>query len=116
MKVSALGVEEQRVNVIIDLADRKSAAQLLGDAYRVEVRIIVWEDSDVVKIPTSSLVRRGEQWAVFVVDGERARLRNVELGRRNGTEVQVLKGLEAGERLVLHPSDELAEDTRVASR
>ena len=72
-KVSALGVEEQRVNVVIDFVDPGDAARALGDSYRVEVRIVVWEEPDVLKVPAGSLFRRGEEWAVFVIDGGRAR-------------------------------------------
>ena len=71
MKVSALGVEEQRVNVIIDFADEGESARL-GDGYRVEVRIVIWRDPAVLKVPVGSLFRRGEEWAVFVVDHGRA--------------------------------------------
>jgi HlyD family secretion protein len=116
MKISALGVEEQRVNVVIDFADPAEARAALGDGYRVEVRIVVWEAADVVKVPTSSLFRRGETWAVFTVDGGRARLRPVEVGRRNGQEAQVLSGLTAGERVIVHPSDTLADGSKVAAR
>ena len=72
-KISALGVEEQRVNVIIDFADPATARKALGDAYRVEVRIVVWEEADVLKVPVGSLFRRGDDWAVFLIDGGRAR-------------------------------------------
>jgi HlyD family secretion protein len=116
MKVSALGVEEQRVNVIVDFQDPGEAQQVLGDGYRVEVHIVVWEAPDVVKAPTSSLFRRGDDWAVFVVEEGRARLRPVQIGRRNGLEAQVLDGLRAGERVVVHPADTLADGQRVAPR
>jgi len=112
LKISALGVEEQRVNVIVDFVDLKQAAAL-GDGYRVEVRVAVWEGKDVVKAPTSSLFRQGEQWAAFVDDGGRARLRTVEVGRRNGSEAQILSGLNAGERVVIHPGDTLHDGRRL---
>ncbi|HVR70124.1 MAG TPA: efflux RND transporter periplasmic adaptor subunit [Vicinamibacteria bacterium] len=116
MKVSALGVEEQRVNVIVDFDDATEAWRALGDGYRVEVRIVIWEADGVVKAPTSSLFRRGDRWAVFVVEGGRARLRAVELGQRNGLEAQVLSGLAPGERVVVHPADTLEDGGRVAPR
>jgi HlyD family secretion protein len=116
MKVSALGVEEQRVNVVIDLDDPGAAGRVLGDAFRVEVRIIVWQDAEVVKVPVGSLFRRGEDWAVFAVENGRARLRVVEIGRQNGTEAQVLKGLEPAQPVVLHPPDTLGDGMRVAER
>jgi HlyD family secretion protein len=115
LKISALGVEEQRVNVIIDFEDPKQAIPL-GDGYRVEVRVVVWEGRDVVKAPTSSLFRQGEKWAVFVVEGGRARLRMVEVGQRSGFAAQILSGLTPGERVVVHPSDTLRDGARVRPR
>ncbi len=115
LKISALGVEEQRVNVVIDFEEQAQAAAL-GDGYRVEVRVVVWEGGDVVKAPTSSLFRQGEKWAVFVAQGGRARLREVEVGRRNGLEAQILAGLAAGDRVVVHPSDTLRDGGRVRPR
>jgi HlyD family secretion protein len=116
MKVSALGVEEQRVNVVIDVAEPADAERTLGDAYRVEVRVVVWQAEDVVKVPVGSLFRRGEGWAVFVVDGGRARLRVVTLGQRNGEEGQILDGVEPGQTVVLHPPDTLTDGMRVTAR
>ena len=116
MKVSALGVEEQRVNVIIDFDDPAGAAQALGDGYRVEVRIVVWQEQDVLKVPVGSLFRRGDDWAVFVVEDGRARLQIVELGQRNSDEAQVVSGLDAGQAIVLHPPDTLADGARVTER
>ena len=115
-KISALGVEEQRVNVIIDFVDPGTASQSLGDSYRVEVRIVVWEAPDVLTIPVGSLFRRGNDWAVFVIDAGRARTQLVELGQRNSTEAQVTKGLEAGQPVVLHPPDTLRDGVRVTER
>jgi HlyD family secretion protein len=108
MKVSALGVEEQRVNVV------EEAWKALGDGYRVEVRIVIWEAKDAVKVPTTSLFRSGEGWSAFVVEGGRARARAVEIGRRNGLEAEVLKGLAPGETVIVHPSDRIADGARVA--
>jgi HlyD family secretion protein len=115
MKVSALGVEEQRVNVILDLVDA-AAARALGDGYRVEVRIVMWESDDVLTVPTGSLFRRGDQWAVFVVAGNRAELRSVELGHRNSDAGEIVKGLEPGDQVVLHPPDTLEDGARVRRR
>jgi HlyD family secretion protein len=112
-KVSALGIEEQRVNVIIDL-DAPPAA--LGDGYRVEARIAVWSGRDVAQIPSSALFRDGAAWAVFVLDGDRARLRVVEAGRRSGLTTQITAGLEAGETIILHPGDAVADGVTVAQR
>jgi HlyD family secretion protein len=116
MKVSALGVEEQRVNVIIDFTEPAEAVRALGDSYRVEVRIVIWQAEDVLKVPVGSLFRRGDDWAVFAVDEGYARLRTVQLGQRNNDEGQILKGLDTGQTVVLHPPDTLADGARVAPR
>jgi HlyD family secretion protein len=116
MKVSALGVEEQRVNVLIDFADPAAAATTLGDNYRVEVRIRVWHAGDVLKVPTGALFRHGEAWAAFVVADGRARMQVVTIGQRTATEAQVLDGLAAGAHVVLHPPDTLADGRRVTPR
>ena len=115
-KISALGVEEQRVNVIIDFVDPARASRSLGDSYRVEVRIVVWEEPDVLKVPVGSLFRRGDDWAVFVIENGRARTELVELGQRNSTAAQVTKGLDAGQPVVLHPPDTLRDGVRVTER
>jgi len=116
LKISALGVEEQRVNVIIVFDDPREAWKSLGDGYRVEARTIVWERTGVVKVPTGALFRHGESWAVFAVEGGRARLKSVEVGQRNGLEAEVLKGLSPGELVVAHPSDAVRDGVRVARR
>ena len=116
MKVSALGVEEQRVNVVMDFEDPLEAWSALGDAYRVEVRIVVWEEGSVLRLPTTSLFRHGEDWAVFAVAGGRATLRRVEIGRRNGAHAELRSGLAEGATVVLHPSDTLEDGSRVTRR
>lgn len=115
-KVSALGVEEQRVNVIMDFDDDRAAWKAMGDAYRVEVRIAIRRAESVVKVPTSALFREGEQWAVYVVEAGRARRTVVELGQRTSTEAEVLAGLRDGQPVVLHPPDTLADRARVTVR
>ena len=115
MKVSALGVEEQRVNVLIDFDD-PAAAGRLGDGYRVEVRVVMWSEPDVVKVPVGGLFRRGDAWAAFVIDGDLVRLQPVQLGQRNDVEGQVLGGLMPGQTVVLHPPDTLADGARVNVR
>jgi len=115
-KISALGVEEQRVNVIVDFADPATAANSLGDAYRVEVRIVAWEEPDILKVPVGGLFRRGDAWAVFRIDDGRARTQPVEIGQRNSTEAQVTGGLDAGHPIVLHPPDTLRDGVRVIER
>ncbi len=115
MKVSALGVEEQRVNVLIDF-ENPSAATRLGDAFRVEVRVVVWREENVVKAPVGSLFRRGNDWAAFVINGEQVHLVTAELGQRNDEEAQIVKGLSAGQTVVLHPPDTLTDGARVGVR
>jgi HlyD family secretion protein len=115
MKVSALGVEEQRVNVLIDLDD-PSSAKRLGDGYRVEVRVVVWQEDDVVKVPVGGLFRRGNDWAAFRIEGEQVHMQPVELGQRNDVEAQVLKGLSPGQMVVLHPPDTLMDGARIRVR
>jgi HlyD family secretion protein len=116
MKVSALGVEEQRVNVIIDFVDPATAGKALGDAYRVDVRVIIWREDNVLKVPVGALFRRGEAWASFVTEGDRAHLTTVMLGQRNATEAQVGNGLTQGQTVVLHPPDTLMDGARVKTR
>ncbi len=115
-KVSALGVEEQRVNVIVDFEDPREAWEALGDAYRVEVAIVVWERDSVIKVPTSSLFRDGDGWAVYAVEEGTAVRRTVELGQRNGLEAEILAGLSEGERVIVHPSDKIEDGVAVAER
>jgi HlyD family secretion protein len=115
-KISALGVEEQRVNVILDFKDPAGAWTALGDAYRVEIRIVIWEAADVVKAPTGALFRSTDQWAVYVVEDGRARRTRVELGQQTGQEAEVLSGVGEGARVVLHPPDTLEDGARVEER
>ena len=116
MKISALGVEEQRVSVLIDFEDSFEAWKRLGDGYRVEVQVIVQEAKDVIKAPTGSLFRNGENWAVFKAENGVARLRTVEIGPRNDSEAQVLKGLAKGDVVIVHPSDSIKDGVRIAPR
>jgi HlyD family secretion protein len=116
MKISALGVEEQRVNVLVDVPELPPEARQLGDAYRVEIRVVTWQADDVVKVPVGTLFRRGADWAVFVLDNGVARLQMVQIGQRNDTEAQVTSGLSVGQTIVLHPPDTLENDTRVVIR
>jgi HlyD family secretion protein len=112
-KISALGVEEQRVNVIGVL---DSIPTRLGDRFRVEVRVVLWEEDAVLQVPSSALFRRGSEWAVFVVEGGRARERVVRMGQESGSDSQVLEGLAAGELVVRHPTDRVMEGVRVRGR
>jgi HlyD family secretion protein len=117
LKVSALGVEEQRVNVIADFIDPIEKRKQLGDAYRVETRIVVWEAADAVKVPAGALFRdpTGE-WAVFALRDERAVLTPVKIGHSNGLEAEVLSGLATGDRVVLHPSDRVTSGVQIKGR
>jgi HlyD family secretion protein len=115
-KISALGVEEQRVRVIVDFAAPREAWQRLGDGYRVEARFVLWEGDDVLQVPTSALFRHGVGWAVFAVKNGHARLTPVETGQRAGLATQVLSGIAAGARVVSHPDDKISDGTRVKPR
>ena len=115
-KISALGVEEQRVNVIIDFAGSNDAARALGDGYRVEVRITVWDQPEVLKVPLGSLFRRGSGWAVFAVRNDRVRVQEIRVGQRNGEDAEILAGLSEGERVVVYPPDTLVDRARVTIR
>lgn len=115
-KVSALGVEEQRVNVIVDFVEPPDRRPTLGDAFRVEARIVLWEQEDVLRVPTSALFRQGDGWAVYQVVEGRASLRSVKIGRRNGLEAEVLEGVQPGDRVIVHPSDKIAQNVKIVAR
>jgi HlyD family secretion protein len=116
-KISALGVEEQRVNVVIEFRDPAAAWAALGDAYRVEVRVVLWEGQNVLKVPTSALFREGEKWAVFAVQSDgRVRRTVIDIGHQTGQEAEVLSGLTEGAQVVLHPGDKVADGARVRPR
>ncbi|HEY5914795.1 MAG TPA: efflux RND transporter periplasmic adaptor subunit [Verrucomicrobiae bacterium] len=102
-KVSALGVEEQRVNVIADLTTPPEQRRNVGDAFRVEAKIVTWEAADALKVPVGALFRQGDEWATFVLEDGCARLRKVKTGRSSGTETQVLEGLKPGDQVILYP-------------
>jgi HlyD family secretion protein len=112
-KVSALGVEEQRVNVVLDFAEPLDKVQTIGDAFRVEARIIVFEQKNALRVPVAALFRDGEGLAVFVVEGGTARKRAVKAPRRNTTQAMVEDGLQPGERVVVYPSDALRDGATV---
>jgi len=112
-KISALGVEEQRVNVICDLVTPVAQRATLGDEYRVEARIVVWESVDTLIVPAGALFRREGGWRVFVIDGSRARERTVRVGRGNGVFTEVLEGVTSGETVIVYPGDRIRSGTRV---
>jgi HlyD family secretion protein len=115
LKVSALGIEEQRVNVIIDFAG-EDGWEKLGHGYQVETRVVLWEGENVLTVPLTALFRDGEQWALFVEEDGRAALRRVEVGQKNGVFAEIREGVAAGENVVMHPSDRVSNDTRIRSR
>lgn len=115
-KVSALGVEEQRVLVISDFISPADMWQRLGDGYRVEARFILWQQQDVLQVPASSLFRHKNGWAVFVVENGYAIIREVKVGQRNGLLAQVLEGVNEAELVINHPSDEVDDGRRVKLR
>jgi HlyD family secretion protein len=115
-KVSALGIEEQRVNVIIDFTSPKEAWSRIAHGYQVDARIVLWRGSEVLKLPLTALFRESDKWAVFVEHEGKASKRQVTLGRRTGLEAEILSGLSAGERVVVHPGDKIAEGVEIEAR
>ena len=115
-KISALGVEEQRVLIISDFTSPAEQWQRVGDGYRVEARFILWYEDDVLQVPASSLFRYKEGWAVFVVENNNAERRVVKVGQRNGLTAQILDGVSEGEAVVNHPSDDVEDGRRVKQR
>jgi HlyD family secretion protein len=115
-KISALGVEEQRVNAVIDIVTASEQWKAVGDGYRVDARIEVFSQDDAVKVPTGALFREGERWAVFAVAQGRARKRVVQVSRRNGVEALVEEGLAPGDLIIVYPSDAVQDGVRVVPR
>jgi HlyD family secretion protein len=114
LKVSALGVEEQRVKVRVDFVNLPPG--LLGDRYRVEARIETWSGSDVLQIPTGALFRKGNEWMTFVVEGGKAKLTKVEIGHTHGVTAEVKAGVSEGQQVILHPPDTVGDGGRVTPR
>jgi len=112
-RMSALGIEEQRVNVVVDLDEPRARWERLGDGFRVEVHIVAWEAADTLLIPQGATFRQGDGWAVFVMEGGRARLRKVTVGQRGAHDVEVKEGLAPGELALLHPSDRVTDGIRI---
>lgn len=115
-KVSALGVEEQRVIVLSDLEAPPAAVRALGDRYRVEVRVAVWHADDVLRVPSGALFREGGVWKTFVLRDGVARRATIEAGRSDGKLTQVLGGLQDGERVLLHPPDSVTDGSAIQER
>ncbi|NDF01308.1 MAG: hypothetical protein EB034_24030, partial [Verrucomicrobia bacterium] len=112
-KVSALGVEEQRVNVVVDLLTPVEERLSLGDNFRVEGRVIMWEEARALKVPSGALFRRGPDWAAFLLTTNQVQLRLVKTGRTSGAETQVISGLKEGDEVILYPGDRLRDGQRV---
>ena len=116
-RISALGVEEQRVPVILDILSSHDQWKRLGDGYRVVAEFIIWEGDEVLQVPSSSLFRTvGEQWALFVVNNGTARLRNVETGQQSGLQTQIINGVTARESVITHPDERIEDEVKVATR
>ena len=115
-KVSALGIEEQRVNVIIDITDSPEKWERLGHGYQLDARVVLWENDDVLKIPLTALFREGNTWSVFVEQSGRAKVQNVEIGQQNGLEAQIKEGLSEGSQIILHPSNRIVDGVRIRHR
>lgn len=116
-RISALGVEEQRVPVIVDILSPHEQWKRLGDGYRVVAEFIIWESDEVLQVPSSSLFRTaGEQWALFVVDDGTAQLRKVETGQQSGLQTQIVSGLESGESVITHPDERIENEVKVEIR
>ncbi len=115
-KVSALGIEEQRVDAVFELISPPEARDGLGDGFSVFLRIVEWQTDDALQVPLSALWRDGSDWAVFVAVDGAAQRRTVEIGQQNSRTAQVLSGLEAGEIVITHPGDDIADGTRIANR
>ncbi len=112
-KISALGVEEQRVNVVVDIVTPLEQRRNLGDSFRVEAKAIVWESNHALKVPTSGVFRRGNAWAAFVLRQGKATLVPVMAGRSSGAEIQILAGLSEGDEVILYPGDRIVDGQRV---
>lgn len=116
-RISALGVEEQRVPVVVDILSPHQEWAQLGDGYRVVADFVIWQGDNVLQVPSSSLFRTaGDQWALFVVEGGTARLRKVEAGRQSGLQTQIVAGLQPGESVITHPDERIEDEVRVEAR
>jgi len=115
-KFSALGVEEQRVNVLIGFTSANPAEKGLGHGYRVEAQIVIWQQADTLVVPSSALFRNGKSWSVFLVKAGQARQQQVVIGKNNGQQAEVLSGLEVGDQVVLYPSSDLTDGQKVKQR
>jgi HlyD family secretion protein len=115
-KLSSLGVEEQRVLVIVDMTSPPDVWRVLGDGYRLEAHFVVWEGKEILQVPASALFRLGTKWAVFLEDSGKARQRIVEIGQRNGLTAEILSGLKEKEKVIAHPDDSIGDGALIRRR
>jgi HlyD family secretion protein len=115
-KISSLGVEEQRVFVVVDITSSDKNEKALGDGYRLEASFIIWEGKDILQVPASALFRKQDGWAVFVVKNNKALHREVKVGQRTGLAAEILSGLSEGEEVISHPDNSIEEGTRIRPR
>jgi HlyD family secretion protein len=116
LKVSALGIEEQRVRVTIDFADPPEVWSRLGHDFRVIVHVVTWSADDALTVPVGALFRKGDDWALFAIENGRAHTTIVKIGHRNNRLAEVIGGVSRGAQVVVHPSDRISDGTRVAQR
>jgi len=114
-KISALGVEEQRVFVVVDLTDPLATRPTLGDNFRVEAKIETWSGKGILKVPAGTLFQRGANWQTFVVEGKSAKLQNVTIGRSNGLETEIVEGLGEGRRIIVYPGDQITDGASIVA-
>jgi HlyD family secretion protein len=115
-KVSALGIEEQRVKVLLDFEGAKEDRARLGHDFRVFVRIHVYENKQAVRVPLAALFRRSGEWAVYIIEDGIARERRIEVGERNPSYAEIVSGLNEGDRIILHPNDKVSDGVKIAAR
>ncbi|MCG7958992.1 MAG: efflux transporter periplasmic adaptor subunit, partial [Candidatus Thiodiazotropha taylori] len=115
-KISALGIEEQRVNVIIDFTSPHKEWNRIAHGYQVDARIVLWRGKQVLKIPLTALFRDGKQWSVFIEQDGLAEQRQITIGYRTGFEAEVTEGLNPGERIIVHPSDKIKQGVLLEGR
>jgi HlyD family secretion protein len=115
-KISSLGVEEQRVLVIVDITSPPQKWNILGDGFRMEAHFIIWEEKNILQVPASALFRSGTEWAVFVEEKGKARKRMVEVGQKNGLAAEILSGLKEKEKVVAYPEDSISDGTKIKAR
>ena len=116
LRISALGIEEQRVNVIIDFEEPAREIGRLGHGFQIDATIVLWQDDDALRVPIGAIFRSGAAWHVFVVSGRRAVEREIEIGQINDDNAEVLSGLEEGDRVIVNPSSSVADGQRISER